>query len=189
MAKRKPAIPPSAQDLDPFKPEGDQVNVVIEAERGTRNKYKYDGQTRLFELHRVLPSGASFPLDFGFVPGTRGEDGDPLDILVFSDDPLAVGSVVPSRLIGVLEAVQTQSGKSTRNDRLIGVTAAGQEFRNLRTLEDLPKEKIDAIGAFFANYNAQRNVRFEVRAAGGPRRARQLLEEGRRAYRRRSRKP
>ena len=184
MAKRRPSVPPSASDLDPIDRESGRINVVIEAGRGTRNKYKYDQDTHLFALHRVLPSGTTFPLDFGFVPGTQGEDGDPLDILVFSDDPLAVGSVVPSRLLGVIEAEQTQGGKTMRNDRLVAVTAEGQEFLNLQSLKDLPEKKVKAFESFFVNYNAQRKIEFRVLGARGPARAKELIEQGRRTYRR-----
>jgi len=186
MARRRPSIPPAASDLDPIDPESGRINVVIEAGRGTRNKYKYDQETHLFALHRVLPSGSTFPLDFGFIPGTKGEDGDPLDILVLSDDPLAVGSIVPSRLIGVIEAEQTQGGKTTRNDRLLAVTAEGLEFANLQSLKDLPEKKVKAFEAFFVNYNAQRKVRFKVLGERGPARAKELIDQGRRAYRRKS---
>jgi inorganic pyrophosphatase len=186
MAKRRASVPPAASDLDPIDRKSGQVNVVIEAGRGTRNKYKYDQETRLFALHRVLPSGTAFPLDFGFVPGTEGEDGDPLDILLFSDDPLAVGSVVPSRLLGVLEAEQTEGGKTKRNDRLVAVTAEGQEFLNLHSLKDLPEKKVKAFESFFVNYNAQRKVQFRILGARGPARAKELIEQGRRTYRRKS---
>src|SRR5438105_14263034 len=93
------------------------INAVIEAPRGSRCKYKYDEQAGVFRLNKLLPLGASFPYDFGFVPSTRGADGDPLDLLVLSDEPLALGSVVPVRLVGVLRATQTErNGDRMRND-------------------------------------------------------------------------
>src|ERR1043165_6343493 len=144
MARRPSELPPPATSLDPFSDrKKGEVNVVIEATRGTRNKYKYDEETRLFKLSKVLPSGCAFPLDFGFVPGTRGEDGDPLDILLFSDEPLVVGTLLPARLLGVFEAVQKEDGKTERNDRIVGVgMAKGQELQGLKTLKNVPKVKI-----------------------------------------------
>ena len=83
-------------------------NVVIETPRGSRNKYRYDDDLGLFMLGGVLPAGAVFPFDFGFIPSTCGEDGDPLDVLVLLDDYAFAGCLVPSRLVGVIEASQTE---------------------------------------------------------------------------------
>src|ERR687894_2250957 len=111
------------ESLKTFNDEGD-LNVVIETPKGSRNKYNYDGKTGLFKLGGVLPAGASFPFDFGFVPSTVGGDGDPLDVLVLMDEPPFAGCLVRTRLVGVIEAEQTErDGETTRNDRLIGVAA------------------------------------------------------------------
>ena len=72
-------------------------------------------------MSKVLPLGASFPFDFGFIPSTKGEDGDPLDVLVLTEEPAFVGCVLPALLIGVLEAEQTEKGETVRNDRLVAV--------------------------------------------------------------------
>ena len=80
------------------------VSVIVDTPKGSRNKYKWDEKLGLFKLGHVLSVGASFPYNFGFIPGTRGEDGDALDVLVLMDDPAFVGCLVPSRLIGVIEA-------------------------------------------------------------------------------------
>jgi inorganic pyrophosphatase len=69
---------------------------------------------KLFKLSKVMPEGMHFPYDFGFVPSTKAEDGDPLDVLVLSDEPLYVGCVVECRLIGVIEAEQEQDGQKNR---------------------------------------------------------------------------
>ena len=88
------------------------VNVVVEAPRGSRNKYKYDERHGLFRLSKVLPLGACFPYDFGFIPSTRAEDGDPVDVLVLTEEPAFAGCVLPVRLLGVIEAEQTEGGKT-----------------------------------------------------------------------------
>src|SRR4051812_46072742 len=88
--------------------------VVVETPRGTRNKYKYDERRGLFLLHKVLPLGAEFPFDFGFLPSTRGDDGDPLDVLLLTPEPAFPGCVVPARLIGVIEAEQVEDGETER---------------------------------------------------------------------------
>src|SRR5436189_4786599 len=92
---------PHAIRLPPF--DGSNgVNVVIETPRGSRNKYAYDPRSGLFELRHVLPAGHAFPFDFGFIPSTRAEDGDPIDILVLLDAPTVPGCRLRVRLLGVL---------------------------------------------------------------------------------------
>jgi inorganic pyrophosphatase len=107
--------------LPAWNPDSGLLNVVVDTPKGHRNKYKYDETQGLWRLSKVLPLGASFPFDFGFVPSTRGEDGDPVDVLVLLDEPSFPGCIVPARLIGILEAEQTQEGKTIRNDRLVAV--------------------------------------------------------------------
>jgi inorganic pyrophosphatase len=108
--------------LAPFAPDGGDLRVIIETPQGSRNKFDYDAELGLFKLGGVLPAGAVFPFDFGFVPSTTGGDGDPLDVLVLMDEAAFAGCLVEARLIGVIEAKQTErDGKTTRNDRLVAV--------------------------------------------------------------------
>ena len=81
------------------------IEVVIETPKGSRNKFKYDPTTRRLKLSKVLPEGMVFPYDFGFVPATKGPDGDPIDVLVLLDEPTFPGCLVECRLIGILEAM------------------------------------------------------------------------------------
>src|SRR3569833_4517481 len=105
----------------------DILNAVIETARGCRNKFKYDPELRLFRLAHVLPAGAVFPFDFGFVPSTRGGDGDPLDVLVLMDEPAFPGCLIAARLLGAIEAEQGDEKKMERNDRLIAVAAESHD--------------------------------------------------------------
>ena len=97
------------------------INVVVDTPKHSRTKFKYDEQYGQWRLSKVLPQGAYFPFDFGFVPSTEADDGDPIDVLLIADEPTFVGCIVPCRLIGVLEAEQTEKGKTIRNDRLVAV--------------------------------------------------------------------
>lgn len=138
--------------------------AVIETPRGQRGKLVYDPHARAFALKRLLPDGMSFPLDFGFVPLTRGQDGDPLDILVIHDEPLATGVLVEVRLIGVLVSEQTKDDRTIRNDRLIGVTTASHLFAKVTRLDDLGDDFRKNLERFWVNYNALRGVDFRVLA-------------------------
>src|SRR5215211_3689972 len=141
----------SLESLDTFNDE-EELNVIIETPKGSRNKYNYDEETGLFKLGGVLPAGASFPFDFGFVPSTLGGDGDPLDVLVLMDEPAFAGCLVRTRLVGVVEAEQTErDGETTRNDRLIGVAADSRLLGRVRTLESLGPDLLDEIEHFFVS--------------------------------------
>src|SRR5438477_12400620 len=100
--------------LPPFDPKSKDLNVIIETPAGSRNKFKYDEEHKLYCVNRVLPAGMAFPYDFGFVPGTLAEDGDPLDVLVLMDSPGFPGCLLHCRPIGVMEAEQTEDGETNR---------------------------------------------------------------------------
>ena len=82
-------------ELPAVDPDSGRLNVVIDTPKGCRNKYKLDEHTGLWHLSKMLPQGMSFPCDFGFIPSTRGEDGDPVDVLVFMDEPAFLGALLP----------------------------------------------------------------------------------------------
>src|SRR6478752_7036546 len=139
MSKRSSQRSP--RDLSSLKPfvDGDKhtVRVVIETPKGSRNKYAFDSEDRTFSLKKVLPEGMSFPYDFGFVPSTLAEDGDPLDVLVLMDEPGRTGCLVECRIIGAICGEQSDDGKKTRNDRLIGVAIPSHTHSNLKKIDDL----------------------------------------------------
>lgn len=174
--------------LEAFHPRTHELNVIVETPKGSRNKYEYDYDLGLFKLSGLLPAGAIFPFDFGFLPSTLGEDGDPLDVLVLMDEPAFAGCLVPSRLIGVIEAEQTErDGKTVRNDRLIAVAVKSLSHRDLTSLEQLePVETGSASGSilleeiehFFVSYNKFKGKEFHPIGRFGPERAERLIEQG-----------
>src|SRR3954454_1230877 len=166
---------PLAQ-LPAFDADG-HVNVVIETPKGSRNKYGYDPDLGAFVFKAVLPEGSSFPYDFGFIPTTRGQDGDPLDILVLLDAPIAMGCLLTARLLGVIEAEQREAdGKTQRNDRRLGVATRARTHAHVRHLDELRPGFLDEVEAFFAHYNALSGRCFTPLGRGGPERARALVE-------------
>lgn len=159
------------------KPE--QQLVIIETPRGSRNKYKYKyhEETGRMKFSKVLPEGMMFPYDFGFIPATEASDGDPLDVLVLSDEPMFPGCEIECRVIGVLKATQREKGKENRNDRLIAVAEGSVLYAGVNQLSDLEPAVLKQIEQFFTNYQKVRNIEFEVIERGGSRAALALLRE------------
>ena len=153
-------------------------NVIIETPKGSRNKYGYNPVISLFELKGVLPSGAVFPFDFGFIPSTLGSDGDPVDIMVLMDEPAFPGCLIHCRLIGVIEANQTEKGNTLRNDRIIGVSVKSRIHEDIISLKDINKNLLNEIQHFFISYNQARGNEFKPLGQNGPERARELVETG-----------
>lgn len=157
--------------------EPELVRIVIETPRGSRNKYKYDEKLHLFRLNSVLPAGLVFPYDFGYVPGTKAEDGDPIDVLVLMDQPAFTGCVIETRLLGVIEAEQTEDGQTERNDRLVAVAKEAHDWKDLRTLKDMNTNLLKELEHFFVSYNALKKKEFKLLATRGPNAARNLLRK------------
>lgn len=128
------------------------MDIIIETPKGSRQKYAYDKESKLFRLKKVLAPGLVFPYDFGFIPGTKGEDGDPLDILVISEYHGFPGCIMDVRIAGCFQAMQTVGKNTYRNDRFIGILEQSTVFENTATLEDLPNTLIDSIKLFFSTY-------------------------------------
>jgi inorganic pyrophosphatase len=175
----------SLTNLSAYAAESDELNVIIETPKGSRNKFNYDEEHHLFKLGGVLPAGAVFPFDFGFIPSTLGGDGDPLDVLLLMDEPAFPGCLVPARLIAVIEAEQTErDGETTRNDRLIAIAADSHTHRNVRTLADISTALVDEIEHFFVSYNQIKGKQFKPLGRFGPIKAARLIEEGAQLFRR-----
>ena len=176
-------------DLETIDDDTKCINVVIETSRDSRTKLAYDPDRNAFVVKQVLPQGMSFPFDFGFIPSTLAADGDPLDVLLLMDEPVPPGTVVPSRLVGVIEAVQTEKdGSSEANNRLIAIAATHELFSEVKKLSDIPDSVTDQIEHFFISYNEQEGKRFEPKGRHGAKRAERLLADGQREYKRRKRK-
>ncbi|MEJ7576870.1 MAG: inorganic diphosphatase [Pyrinomonadaceae bacterium] len=171
-------------NLETYDAESGDLNVIIDTPKGSRNKFKFNDKYAVFSLGGVLPAGAVFPFDFGYVPSTKGGDGDPLDVLVLMDEPAFVGCLVQSRLIGVIEAEQTEAGKTERNDRLIAVAAVSRVHREVRSLKDVSEQLIEEIEHFFVSYNAAKDKEFKPLGRFGTKRAGEIVKEGMKMFRR-----
>src|SRR5688572_5931265 len=124
--------------------------VVVESPRGSSVKLKYDAETGVFTVSRELPLGLSYPFDWGFVAGTKGPDGDPIDAMILGDAATATGVVVPCRLIGLLELEQNaEGGERQRNDRVLAVSSSAARFDGLDDVRSLPDRFRDELTKFF----------------------------------------
>lgn len=155
------------------------LHAVVDTPKGSRNKYAFDPDLGQWTLRKVLPLGAAFPYDFGFFPGTQGEDGDPVDVLIVMDEPAFPGCVVTVRLLGVIEARQTEGRKTTRNDRFIAAAVTPVNPSPLRSLGQLGRQQLDELEQFFVSYNALEGRRFEPLRRSGPAQASKRLRAAR----------
>ena len=163
--------------LPTFAPEGGELLTVVETPKGSRNKYAFNPALGVFELRRVLPRGMVFPFDFGFVPATVAQDGDPLDVLLLLDDTAPQGCVIRARAVGVIEARQREAKKGDweRNDRLIAVAIHAKLHADLKNLKDLNQRILDEVEAFFRDYNEMDGKSFEPLKRAGPNAAMTLI--------------
>ena len=139
-------------DMPAFDAEG-RVRVVVESPRGSAVKFKYDAGLGAFTLSRPLIDGVTYPYDWGFVPSTRGPDGDPIDAMILWDRASYPGMVIPCRVIGLLKAEQNSKlhrGKRERNDRVLAVPAIAPKLAAITDVRDLSPRLKRELEAFFA---------------------------------------
>jgi inorganic pyrophosphatase len=180
---------PDLSSLSPqLDPKKGTCRAIIETPKGCRNKFDYDPDSGLFMLAGLLPEGMMFPFDFGFIPSTLGEDGDPLDILVLMDAPAHVGCLIEIRLIGIIEAEQSEDGKTVSNDRLLGAAIHSYDHEDLDSIKDVSKTLLEQLEEFFISYNKQRGKKFKVTGTGGPQKALKFLKAGMQAHKKVSKK-
>ena len=155
-----------------------QCRAVVETPKGRRNKFDYDPTIQAFTLGGLLGEGLSFPFDFGFVPSTLAEDGDPVDVMILMDEPAHVGCVLDVRIIGIIEAEQTERGKTTPNHRLIAVAVHSYNHQDIKSVSEVNKSILDQVEEFFVSYNKSRGKKFRVMGIHGPKRGVKLIERG-----------
>src|SRR5687768_4707572 len=139
----------------------DPIEVIVETPKGSGFKYKYDLKKKCFQVNKALPVGLVFPYDFGFIPGTKGEDGDPLDVLIFSEFSFLQGSMVECKVIGSMKAEQTEGKETIRNDRIFVTPDIKGFYPVYKSLKDIQKEKLKEMERFFIYYNAMQDKIFK----------------------------
>ena len=168
--------------LAPFNEKDGILQVVIETPKGSRNKYAFDQEQKVFALKKVLPAGMAFPYDFGFVPSTVAEDGDPVDVLILMDEPAFVGCLMECRMVGIIEGEQGKKKKQLRNDRIVAIAEQNYSFADIRHVNDLGKKFVEELEQFFVNYHSLDKDKYRILGAKGPSTAKQKVRSGMRAF-------
>ena len=167
--------------LQPVRKKDGLLQVIVETPKGSRNKFSFDVEQQIFSLKKVLPAGMVFPYDFGFLPKTLADDGDPIDVLLLMDEPAFPGVLVPSRLIGVIEGEQIDGKKRIRNDRLVAIADANHMYANVRKLNDLPKQFVRELEDFFVNYHQLEGKEYKLLGCKGIAEAETLIKKAKKA--------
>lgn len=159
------------------------IDVVIETPKGSAQKYDYDPKTHFFKMKKILPSGMVFPYDFGFIPDTKGEDGDPLDVIIISEFNSLPGIMMKCRVIGGIKAEQTADNgkKMIRNDRYLAIPKCSNIFEKIGSMDDLPKQIMKDLSAFFVDYNKLEGKKFKALEQMSPKEAQQLIESNKKS--------
>ena len=124
------------------------INVLIEIPRGSRNKYEFDKATGRIKLDRVLHSSVTYPADYGLIPDSLSDDGDPLDVIVITRFPTFPGCIVEARPIALIDMIDTQKG----DEKIVAVPVGDPQFASWNDLEDIPEALKNEINEFFKTY-------------------------------------
>ena len=168
----------SLYDLDPGPELPDIVRMIVEIPRNSANKYEYDGELGVFRLDRTLYSPMHYPGDYGFVPGTRSEDGDPLDVLVMVDEPSFPGVMISVRPVGFLDMLDQNEG----DQKILAVPVRNPRFDSIQSIEQVFPHHLREIEHFFAIYKELEGKRTDMRGWRGAAEARAMIREARERY-------
>ncbi|BEK13972.1 inorganic diphosphatase [Campylobacter lari] len=158
-----------------------KLNAVIEIPYGSNIKYELDKESGAIMVDRVMYSAMFYPANYGFIPNTLADDGDPIDILVLNEYPIQAGAVIPCRLIGVL-LMEDESGM---DEKLLAVPVSkiDPRYDDIKTLNDLPKASLDKIKNFFETYKMlEPNKWAKVKEFAGIEKASEILENSIKNY-------
>jgi len=132
------------------------IYIVTELHRNSRNKYEYDARMGVFKLNRVLYT--YYPCDYGFIPQTLDDDGDPLDAVLLINEPTFTGCVTVARPVA---NIRMRDGEEV-DDKIVAVSTTDPFYRHIKGLEDLPRSMIDELSYFYNNYKRAEGVATEV---------------------------
>ena len=157
----------------------DVIYALIEVPRGSHNKYEYDKELGIFAVDRVLYSPVHYPTDYGFIPQSYYEDGDPLDVMVIMDEPTFSGCLIAVRPIGLMNMVDS----GDRDDKVIAVPDKDPMYSGVRDITDLPQHMLKEIAHFFEVYKELEGKKTEVLGWQGSQSARETVLRALELYR------
>jgi inorganic pyrophosphatase len=165
-------------DLEPGPDTPEIVRMIVEIPMNCKNKYEYDGDLDLFRLDRALYSPMHYPGDYGFVPGTLAEDGDPLDVLTMVQEPSFTGCVMTVRPVGVLNMTDNAQG----DQKILAVPVKNPRYDEIHTIDQIFPHVRREMEHFFEIYKELQGVRIVSQGWGGPMDARRFISESRQRY-------
>jgi inorganic pyrophosphatase len=142
----------------PAQPEPGLLNILVEIPAGSKNKYEFDKDLNAFALDRVMYSSVQYPYDYGFVPNTLADDGDPLDGLVLIDQPTFPGCVITVRPLGYLEMIDN----GDPDEKFLCVPVNDPRYTGIKSLKDIAPHRLDEIAEFFRTYKNLEHKKTEI---------------------------
>lgn len=155
-----------------------EMNVIVEINKGSHNKYEIDKKTGLIALDRVAHTGQDFPFDYGFVPQTLWDDGDALDVIILTTYPLVPGILVRVRPVAIMNMIDSGEG----DDKVIAVPVADPRWQEVQDLRDVNKHTLKVIEHFYSTYKKLQNKEVVVNGFGGKAEAEAAFEKGKKMY-------
>jgi inorganic pyrophosphatase len=171
-------VPASLYDIDPGPNCPELVRAIVEIPKNSGNKYEYDGALGVFRLDRALYSPMHYPGDYGFIPGTLAEDGDPLDVLVLVEEPSFAGCMIEVRPVGILNMVDN----AETDQKVIAVPNRNPRYEQVHTMDQLFAHTRREIEHFFLIYKELEGKKTQTQGWGKPMEAREAIVRSRKAY-------
>ncbi len=166
------------EELTPGEDQPEIVNVLIENTKGSRNSYKWDAKDKVFKLDKVLYTSTTYPTDFGVVPKTHCDNGEPLRSFVLTEQPTFTGCVVQARPLGVLKMLLN----GQYNDKLISVPIEDERYLHAAELDDVPHMTKQEISHFFIQSQETLGNDVKIVAWKGPSAAKKSIEHAIKIY-------
>jgi inorganic pyrophosphatase len=166
-------------ELEPGPEPPDLIYVIVEIPKGSRNKYEYSKELGVLKLDRVLFSSLYYPGDYGLIPRSYYEDGDPLDVLVMNNEATFPGCVIEARPIGMFKMLD----RDMPDDKILAVPARDPLFEGYQSIDDIPQHFLREVAHFFEVYKDLEGVRIKTIGWEGVEKARQQIEHAVNFYR------
>ncbi len=154
------------------------VNAIVEIPKGSRNKYEYDKELRVFRLDRVLYSSVHYPADYGFIPSTLSSDGDPLDVLIMISEPTSIGVLVDVRPIGVFNMIDEKG----EDEKIVSVSCGDPLYSSIGDISEIPKHFIREVDHFFSIYKELEGKKVKTFGYKGAEEAEKVIMNAYRLY-------